>query len=338
MARNEFRTSHAKVKVWRKCRQAYWYKYVDKLRKKLIARPLRFGRMVHEMIEAYANKQDPMAHLKAIAKRDDKMFRAQREEYGNLVDDVRVIMSEYFDYWEDPPNPNHKLKYIELQGKSSEHTFEIEIAPKIIAVAKIDNFAHTPNKLRWLVEHKSGKAPLSEDHRWRNLQPAIYIRFNEIVGLPALDGTAWDFIRSKPPSAPQVLKNGELSARGLDTLPTKVIETMKAEGFKPSDKKYAPLIKLAEKNRGTYFTRVFNPAKKAMIDFLYEGFVNTSKEMADLHGSKRTQEMNIDRHCDWCEFESLCRAKLQGLDYDFVRAKEFEERPSYDAEEPDFEA
>lgn len=333
-----FRTSHAKVKVWRKCRQAAWYRYIEKLKKRTVARPLQFGRMVHEMIEADANGLDPMKHLAKISKRDDKMFRSQREEYGDLVNDVRIIMSEYFDYWEDHPDKNKRVRYIEVKGKSSEFTFEVEVAKNILAICKVDNFAETPNKLRWLTEHKSGKAMLSEDHRWRNLQSAVYIKVNDMAGLKPLDGTLWDFIRSKPPSAPQFLKTGELSARGLDTLPTKVFEALKEAKKKPGDKKYQLLIKLAERNRSTYFQRVFNPVKKDMVEFLFKSFVNTSQEMAEQLEDPKAISMNIDRHCDWCDFESLCRARLQGLDYDFVKKREFEVRGKAPELEVDFEA
>ena len=329
---NMFRTSHAKVKLYRKCRAAFNYKYNLKLKKKTVPRPLQFGRMVHEMIEEQANGKDPFKHLAKIAKRDERLLRLHSEDYGDIVDDVRIIMTEYYEFWK-----NSDMEYISYNGKKSEHSFAVEIAPGIEAIGYIDNFARA-NKLRWLVEHKSGKNMLNDDHRWRNLQSAVYIRLVDMIGLRSLDGTLWDFIRSKPPSAPQLLKNGDLSARGLDTLPLKVTETFKEMRQKMTSKHEA-LLKQARANRQNYFKRVFNPLKKNVVDFLYDGFVRTSKEMADNQGNKKMMsEMNIDRHCDWCEFESLCRARLQNLDYDFTMKREYEKREKTEEFEPDFEA
>lgn len=334
---NLFKVSQSKLKVYRRCKRAYWNKYVEKLKRKRVGRPLQFGRMVHEMIEEYANGRDPMKYLDKIAKRDEKMFKSQREELGNIVGDVRTIMGEYFDYWESVPE-GKRIKYMKLNGKSAEHTFEVEISDGIVATGKIDNFAVTPNKLKWLTEHKSGARIPNEDHRWRSLQSAMYLRIADMLGLPSLDGTLWDYIRSKPPTRPQILKGGQLSARGLDTLPTVVFDAMKEAKLKLGDPKYKGLIKQADQNRSAYFQRVFSPVKKKVVDILFNDFVHTAREMADHHGDPKHSEMNIDRHCEWCEYEPLCRALLQGLDVDFIIAKEYEKREKYIEEEPDFEA
>lgn len=280
------------------------------------------------MIESYANADDPFKVLKRIEKEQGPMFRAEREEYGDLLNDIRIIMTEYFAFWDEK-----SLVYVRMKGKAAEHTFEIEIAPGIFFTGKIDNIGKTPNKLRWLVEHKSARYVPNEDHRWRNLQSVVYVRANDMLGLPPLDGTCWDYIRSKPPTAPEILKSGQMSRRGIDTLPTKVLETLKAEKLNPKD--FAPLIKSAENNRRQYFQRIFTPIKKKVADIVFTDFVETAKEMAQEHDQRK--ERNIDRHCEWCEFEPLCRGELQGLDIDFIRKKEYEKHEKQPEIEPDFE-
>ena len=34
--------------------------------------------------------------------------------------------------------------------------------------------------------------------------------------------------------------------------------------------------------------------------------------------------MNIERHCSWCDYEPLCRARLQGNDFDFIKERQYE--------------
>lgn len=326
---NIYRVSQSKVNTWRRCRRAYWYKYVEKLRRKRVSRPLKFGRIVHSMIEGYANSDDPMKVLAQIAKREAKMFRSQEEEWGDLIEDIRVIMTDYFEF-HDPKS----LTYIRMKGKSSEFTFEVEIANGILATGLLDNLGKAKG-LRWLVEHKTFNQMPNDDHRWRNLQGALYLKINDMLKLPKLDGIVWDYIRSKPPSTPQILKNGQVSARALDTLPTRVRE-FAAENKLSLKGKYAQLIKSAEANRSKYFQRIFTPVKQKLVDTLFEDFVETAKEMKNLHGN--VKERHIGRHCDWCEFEGLCRGELMGLDVKFIKAKEYEVSDYKGSkEEPDFE-
>lgn len=327
---NRFYVSHSKAKLWRKCRRAYWYRYVEKLRRKIPARPLQFGRIVHRMIEAYANADDPWSVWEEIRKSQGKMFRSQREEYGEILDDSRVIMKDYFDYWE---SKGDVLRYTRMKGKASEHRFEVEIAPGIVAEGKLDNLAKYKGN-RALVEHKSGRSFPNEDHRWRDIQSALYVRVVELLKLPPVDGVLWDFIRSKPPALPKVLKNGSLTRRPLDTLPARVADFIKQRNEDP--KRFKTLIDAATKNRSSYFKRTFLPIKDKVVQVLFNDFVETAQEMKELHGKRRA--MSIDRHCDWCEYEPLCRAELQGLDVKFTRSKDYEIAPFHEREDPDFEA
>lgn len=330
MSKNkEFEVSQSKAKLWRRCHYAYWLKYVEKLRPKRIKRPFQFGRMVHDMLEAFANGDDPFETLAEIERSQGKMFRVQREEYGEIADDVRVIMTEYFEFYGEK-----SLQYIRMKGKASEHSFRVELAPNLYATGRLDNIAKTPNKLRWLVEHKSGKNMPNEDERWRNVQSALYTRIIDMLGLPKIDGTCWDFIRSKPPARPQLLKTGKASARQLDSLPLRVIESLKQA--KQDPKKFKTLIESTTRNRKRYFSRVFTPVKSAVVKSVFADFVMTAKEIRSAHGELK--DKNIGWHCRQCDFEAICRAELTGSDVEFVKQREFMIHDKVEEKEIDFEA
>lgn len=324
-----FKASQSKVKTWLRCRRAYWYRYVEKLRRKRIKRPFAFGRMAHDMLEAHINEEDPFEVLKGIEKEQGKMFRSEIDEYGDIVGDARIIMSEYFDYYE-----NSGVRFLKFNGKRAEFTFSVEVVPGIIVEGRIDAYAQTKNKLKWLVEHKTMRSMPNEDHRWRSVQSVVYLKISEMAGLPQVEGTMWDQIMSKPPSALQFKENGEPSKRKINTLPMKLLQDLKAERQDPA--KFRNLLKAAEDNRKNYFQRVFNPTKPKVVSQVFKDFVDTIKEMRELHGT--TKVRNIDRHCDWCDYEGICRAELTGLDADFIRKKEYtvHEKPEEDVE-PDFE-
>jgi hypothetical protein len=328
VAANTFRTSHSKASTYRRCHHAYYKRYVLKLRRKLKGRPLQFGAIMHELIEAVANNENPLGHLKQIEKEQGKLFASQREELGDILEDAEDLIKEYEEYWSA-----NSLEYTEYNGKSAEFKFDVEISPGIFAIGKIDGLG-IYKRHQALIEHKTARVIPNEDHRWRNLQGAIYVRIAELLKLPEIDGILWDYIRSKSPARPQVLKSGKMSQRGLDTLPSRIRRTLRQHGL--SEKAFSLMIKQAERNRSSYFQRIFSPVKPKVVNTLFKDFVDVSKEMAERHGE--VKDRNIDRHCEWCEFEPLCRAELQGSDVNFLIKKDYTQNEKHEEDEPDFEA
>lgn len=310
-----FKVSQSKVKVFRNCKEAYHLKYVEKLRKRRIRRPFRFGNIVHEMMEAHANGEDPFDKLEEIAKKNGKVFAAEREAYGDIVNDTRVIMEHYFKYW-----PEKDLFFLRHDTSCAEHEFNVEIAPGIIATGKIDGAVRTKNKLKWLLENKTFTRLPNEDHRWRNLQSATYLRIVEMLGWwDNISGFCWNYVKSKPPSIPQLLKTGQMSMKSIDTLPGVILDTLRDTKLKPAA--YKKLIEQAEHNQKNYFFRTFTPVNKTVVDKVFSGFVDTAKKMSQYQDSDR--EMNVDRHCEYCDYEPICRAALTGSDVDFVKEREY---------------
>jgi hypothetical protein len=324
-----FRVSQSKVKAWRQCRQQYHYREVEGLRRKKPSRPLTFGSLVHELLDVSINGGDWLKRLKVIEKRDAKLFQAGREEYGDIVNDTRTIMTEYFETYSET-----YLKYISFENKLAEHVFEVPLTKGIMLKGKIDGFAEMHNGLKALVEHKTFNYLPSEDHRWRNVQSGIYHHVARELGVK-LDGTLWDYIRSKPPTVPVLLKDGSTSMKEVDTLPTVVRAVLKERN--QSEKLYAALLRKAEESRKKWFHRVFNRRRDEVVKILTSDFVETAKEMQKLHGVSQT--MTIDRHCEWCQFEPLCRAKIQGHDVDFIKRGEYRvEEDQFDYHEERAEA
>lgn len=311
-----FKISQSKINQWRMCRQAYHYAHVEQIAPKRKSRPLTFGGIVHKMVEADINGKNPFGVLKTIGKANEKLFREEREMYGEIVKDVGYVMSEYFEYWDNKPET---IEYMPLMGKKCEIPFEVEIDKgNILAKGNIDATGKA-KKLKWLVEHKSHKTFPSPDNRWRNLQTVFYIRIVEMMGGPKLDGTCWDYIRSKPPTRPAILKAGGMSRAALDSLPSVVDDVLKANKLSVVD--YADVRKEQERNRSTWFQRVFTPVSKDIIDPVMKDVLDTAREMSEGHGKSKTK--TFGRHCEWCGYNRLCAAQLQGHDVDFIKEREY---------------
>lgn len=311
-----FKASQSKVKTWRRCRHAYHLKYVDRLRRKRKGRPLYFGSIIHEMIEADANGLDPMKVIKSYRKKlkAEKMFTAEKQDHYDTIEDAQQIMSEYFLHW----GRHSDLTYTKRGKRYAEHKFEIEVLPGILWNGKLDAMG-TAKSLNWLVEHKSFNRRASEDDRWRNLQSVGYFRVIDMLGWKPVDGVMWDYIWSKPPIKPQLLKDGSMSQKRLVTLPSTVKQFIKDNSLDVRD--YRTYMKAVRSRRSEYFYRVYTPVDKAVTDEVFGDFLHTMQEMASMHGE--VKDRNIERHCSWCDFEPLCRATMQGLDRDFILEREY---------------
>ena len=225
--------SQSKVRVYRQCRRMFHNKFVMGLRKKKITRPLMFGTVIHNIAEARFEGQDWEEVLNKIELDNKKLFKREIEMYGNLVEDIRDIMTDYFEYWES--HPTDAVKPIKHDGRRSEHEFRIELDDGLWFTGKIDAVVRA-RKMRWVMEHKSFNRMPSEDDRWRSVQAAVYFRALEEMGFEQIDGVLWDYISSKPCNVPgELTSTGKISQARIDSLPSRINRWIKEEGLKKKD-------------------------------------------------------------------------------------------------------
>lgn len=292
----------------------YHNKFVLGLRRKKVKRPLVFGTIIHEIIEAHLEGNNWKKLLKKIDLDQGSMFRKEREMYGNLIEDIRDIMTDYFEFWDG------QLKPLEHDGRHSEHEFRIELDTDLWFTGKIDAVGKAKG-MRWLVEHKSFSRMPSEDERWRSIQAAVYFRALEEMGFKRIDGVLWDYISSKPCNVPgELTATGKISQARIDSLPSRIERWIEDEGHNKKD--YKKLLTDAEANRRNRFIRLYSPVKPRIVDNIWDDFVDTAKEMRDFHGLKKDQ--NIGRHCSWCDYQPLCKAEVTDSDIDWILKREYQ--------------
>ena len=311
------KVSQSRIRNWRTCKRQHHYKYVENIKPKRVKRPFQFGRIVHSMVEAYANADDPFEVLDGIQMDKKAMFRAEEEMYGNIIEDIRAIMTEYFEHW-----PEDSFVYLRRGGRSAEFKFGIELEPGIVFSGIIDAAAKA-RKMKWLVEHKSFKRKPNDDERWRNVQACVYMRANDMLGwFKGVEGMAWDYIKSIPPKDPVILQSGKVSAAAKSlTLPAKAIQYFEANDIPVETEGVAEFLKACEAERAEYFSRIFMPVSRTVVDDVWDDFLVSAREVAELGDTRK--ERNIGRHCSWCDYEPLCRAAMQGSDVDFIKEREY---------------
>lgn len=316
--------NQSRVYAWRNCRQAFHYKYVEEIVPKRMARPLAFGTLVHQMLEAginTGNADKAFDVLKEINPENKRIFKEEKEYYGEILEDIYLIMDEYYAYW-----PESELTFLPIGPNKarSEIKFEFE-TKRFIAEGTMDAIARTPNRMVWLVEHKTHGDLPSEDHRWRNLQSAVYLTAIKELKLATPSGVLWNYISSKSPTLPEYLeKSGRLSKREIVTLPNVVMAQLQAYSLSQADPNHRELLDAAIACRQRYFQRIYTPLSPRVTSQLWQGFVDTAHEIIDNAGRR---DKNISRACEWCSYEPLCRAELTGGDLASVKRNEFQPDP-----------
>jgi hypothetical protein len=307
------------VKSYRLCKQQHYFRYVERITSKKVKRPFQFGRIVHSIIEAHANGEDePVAFvLDNFDLKQLKVFEAEREMYGDILNDIRIIMTDYFDYW-----PDDSFLFSRYKGQAAEFRFDLDMG-EFMVVGVIDTVGKAKS-LRWLGEHKTFTRAPNDDERWRNVQGSVYIHVAQTLGwFGRIDGIMWNYIHSKPAPDPKMTDGGKWSlAQKSLTLPAKVREFAERNGYDMTPE-LQKLIEVSGAKREDYFRRVFMPVPRMVVDNVWQDFMVTARDI--VHEGHR-KEKTIGRHCSWCDYEPLCRAELQGSDVEFVKERQYIEK------------
>lgn len=321
----DFEVSQSKIKLWRRCKKAYDYKINQKLIPRVTRRPLAFGTIVHGMLEAHFNGDDPWSVLKAYEKSQGKLFKAEEEEFGNILDDIQVLMECYFRFYKDDDkrltawkNPN--------TDKRSEHNIKVVMVDlgkrgRIIYDCTIDTVLVDRKLNAWLTDHKTGVREVPSVSRFTDIQSMLYVwAFEKDTGL-GVNGVLWNYIKSKAPSVPRILKSGEFSRAASQSTTWFVYRrALKNAGLDP--KNYKDMKELLEGREVDFFNRVFLPVKKEVQQQILEEAIDTAQEMKEFSETGPFPR-TMDKHCLWCDYQGICNAELQGLDARSVRINDY---------------
>lgn len=310
--------SWSRVKLWRRCHRAHDYRYRQRLARKKRAIPLLRGNILGEMLDARAMpilKKDPYKILRSYEKKYARLFAEEKEKYGDVPGDCLKLFEGY-----ERKYANEGLEYL-----GCEEFVGIDLVKDIRFIGYIDKRVVDQQGRMFLMDHKSHKVIPTDDQRFSDLQKVMYVwAWNETNATKRVTGFIWDYIRTKAPTVPELLKDGKrLSmAKNIDTDYWTYLAAIKRH--KLDVKPYLPFLSELKKREDTRYIRVPLPnPPKAMIQTIVEDLKETAKE---IHSSKM-RDRNMTRMCPYdCEFYNLCQAEVRGLDANYVRKAEYEER------------
>jgi RecB family exonuclease len=318
----ELITGFSMVKTYRRCPKAYEYKYVRNLQKKKPAPPLIRGTILHELLNSRA-----LRAMKRPARPARSILADYEKQYGSLFREEQEVYGEDFlpnigRVWE-----GYERTYINDGWKyeGTEEEIETQLTPTIKYHGTLDKRVVTQKDgRRWICDHKTHKTIPDEEQRFSNFQILFYLwAWNREHPQEPADGIIWDYLRTKPPTIPEQLKNGQLTQRAnLDTDYETYAKELRRLRLDPKPYEIY-LQELKKRSVGKFYQRIFLPApSKELTENVVRDFTQTSQIM---HGLK-VYPRNTTRDCSWCEFYRLCGAELRGLDYKFIEKTEFIEQ------------
>lgn len=326
--------SVSKAKKWKSCQVAHDYKYVRKLRPKSKTRPLTLGGLIHECLEKRAEGQNWVQVIKDFKVNEwAKLFEEERIELGDIPNDAFRIMRGYHYYYLES---DKRYKTI-----ATEVPFRVRLkGTMIVLVGIIDLIVlDTTDNSIWCFEHKTAKRDIpTEEFRITDVQTTVYIRVMQYLG-PTLGyepsqvkGIILDYLKTTPPTIPEVLKNGTLSRRKIKCDRYTYLECIKKIGGDPAD--YQDMLEYMDTN--VFYKRIPIVRTPEMEDIIIKDMITTGHQILMMSGTPHVTR-NLSWTCDRpkCEYRDLCIAEVQGYDTSTLIKLNFDVEEDDDGKESD---
>jgi hypothetical protein len=305
----KFISTHSMLKTFRRCPKQFEYKYVERLKPRILGRPLRAGTWMHKLQEVHYAGGDWEAEHQRMTYRFNELFDEEKSEIGDLPNDCHRMFQSYLWHY-----ATDDWKVLE-----TEFTIEVELPDGTLFRCKVDLLIEDQYGL-WVVDHKWHKTLPTHEYRILDSQSADYIWACHKAGIP-VQGHIWNYGRSKPPTIPELIKSGKRISRwsNIDTdFPT----AMRFFRDHPEIDKRPYLAKLrrlkaaqyrfGEMQTSTYLKRVVVEKNAQMINRSAREMFHTHQRMHDYPWHRTNMVERVpDRSCIFmCSFTDICSAEL----------------------------
>ncbi len=315
--------SWSEIQKWCTCRkQWYWNYFIGIVPKKVVWAP-SVGSCGHAAVASILRGEDWRKAVEAwftkeIAKRD--MFDEEIEEYQQVVQMVKGIISRYLERYQDTWEP-----------VAVEEKFDIGISGvKLRLIGYWDAVVKGEDGHLWLLEHKFPKQFRTEDQLLLDGQIGVYQYAAHKSGYPVV-GTVYNQLLARLPAVPNVNKGGSVSRSKIYTDWETYKATVEQQGLNPAD--YEEMQeKLADFE---FFKRLYIYRSETEIK---EFARDMERRIWDMRKTKkhiyRSESYIV---CSKCSYKDLCLEELKGGDVDYLIEMNFEPKTQREEEEYDRE-
>lgn len=303
-------TTHSMIKTFRRCPKQAEYKYVERLKPKVLGRPLRLGTWMHSLQEVHGNGGNwREKHQEIIDEKWSKLFDEEKEDIGDLPGHCERLMVSYLWHYH-----GEEWKYLE-----NEFVIEVELPDGSLYRCKIDALVENQFGL-WIVDRKWHRTLPDLTYRILDAQSALYV-WAALKNKIPVQGHIWDYGRSKPPTIPLITKTGLVGRWDrLDTDYPTMVKFFKEHFDGQVPARYRPKMRFLKgmqyeqgaPQHSTYFRRSVLEKSTAMLTRVAREGFHTHKRM---HGYPFDQVSMVervpDRSCTFmCSYTDICTAEL----------------------------
>ena len=291
--------SHTSVKLYQRCAKKYEYKYIRRLDPEYRPAHLERGSRLHQGLALY-HTYDP-----AFA---DWILDADKEDTD--------ILFRYAEKWQDDD--------IDWTVEHAEEEFELEMGPYTLRF--IPDLVIRHRGELWVVDHKTtANIPDEWDpYNMTDFQHLLYVAgIQEQLGPVA--GFMFNYIRTKPPTQPKLIKDGSRIAavRTLDTDYNTLHEFARKTG-QLEDPDVIDKLNILKHSPDRFFQRHWLPVSQSAVQ---EAVRDTYGVMSEISAREAGRlPGGFPRHvvgsyggmssCARCEYQPLCHTELLGIEVD----------------------
>lgn len=321
-------STHSMMKCYRRCPKQFEYKYIQRLKPKVLGRPLRFGTWMHALMEAHYKGEDVEAMHRHFTHQFSQYFDEEKVELGDLPRDVWRTWLSYLWHYEKDPWKVHEVEF----------TLEVELPDGNLYRCRLDMLIENQYGL-WIVDHKNHKTLPKLDFRLLDAQSALYI-WAALKNKIPVQGHIWNYLISKPPHKPELIKSGtRFSKTGLESTdyPT-LVRAIKRHGINPQV--YADLLRRLKARQyepgkiqtSPNFRRDVLEKSPGMLKRVANEAFMTHLRMNEYRWDRvNFIERAVDRSCTFmCSYDDLCTMELMGGNTAQLRRQRFKEADPLD--------
>lgn len=306
-------STHSMLKTMRRCPKQADYKYNQRLKPRVLGKPLKRGTWMHLLLEEHHAGRDWRAMHAELSAKFAQLFDEEKDYYGDLPNECRLLMESYIWHYRDDP-------WTVLE---TEFTVETEFPDGTMYRGKVDALVENQLGL-WLVDHKShGNLPNST-FRLLDAQSALYLWACRRNRIP-VQGFIWNYLKTKAPSKPKLIKSGARLSKTLGdtdylTYSRELRRLRDEEGYRitRADVELGNRLKgqryvAGEPQTSPFFRRVVLEKDNDMLRRVAAENYHTSKRMHEYPFGNDAVERNSSRNCDFdCSYTELCTVELMG--------------------------
>lgn len=326
--------THSMLKCFGRCPKQAQYKYAERLKKRVLTkrdRPLRRGTWFHRLLELYYRGEDWKAEHVRLTAKYNQLMDTEKEELGDLPNEcLRLMRSYLWHYGADKNDPFHGWEVLQ-----TELTLECPWPDGYgIYRCRLDTLYRDRWGL-WIGDHKTHKTLPSGTTRLLDHPSVLYVWCARQNGLN-VDGFVWNYIRTKPPTKPQLVyandpKRRRLSTKAIDTDYPTMVRAIREYDLDP--RPYIPQLRALKAQRyvpdtvqtSPFFRRDRIDKDDNMIARVVAASMRTRDRMDTYNwADTETVERVPDRSCDWmCDYTALCETELFTGDGRIIRNQQF---------------